>query len=183
MPRSSSCRLRSARRGGVGLRRQPGVDPLRHCLPADASLGRSFPAPGDARDGRRRTHPGKRRSASGPAPAIGRPTPAGVRACRRLAVSLPGQVAAKARRSRRSPMPSLTARTDPPCSSASLATIDSPRPRPLWRRVVDESACRKRSKTNGRNAGSMPSPLSLTLTSTLDPTRRSVTWIAPVARA
>ena len=38
-------------------------------------------------------------------------------------------------------------RTVPPCSSTRCFTIDSPSPRPPWRRVVDASACRKRSKT------------------------------------
>lgn len=33
-----------------------------------------------------------------------------------------------------------------------------PSPSPPRRRVVVESACRKRSKTNGRNSGRIPSP-------------------------
>ncbi len=32
-------------------------------------------------------------------------------------------------------------------------TMASPSPNPLWRRVVPMSACRKRSKTCGRNSG------------------------------
>jgi hypothetical protein len=36
--------------------------------------------------------------------------------------------------------PALSARTLPPCSSTNCLTIDKPKPRPPWRRVVDESA-------------------------------------------
>ena len=50
--------------------------------------------------------------------------------------------------------------TVPPCSSTRWRTIARPRPRPPWRRVVVESAWRKRSKTCGRNSGAMPSPVS-----------------------
>ena len=38
----------------------------------------------------------------------------------------------------------------------------SPRPRPPWRRVMVESAWRKRSKMKGRNSAAMPSPVSVT---------------------
>ena len=63
------------------------------------------------------------------------------------------------------PPPSLRASTEPSCISTRLLTMESPSPRPPWRRVVEASACRKRSNTNGRKLGSMPCPLSLTLIS------------------
>ena len=64
------------------------------------------------------------------------------------------------------PRPALSARIVPPCSSTSCFTMARPRPRPPCSRVLELSACRKRSNTCGRNAGSMPRPVSLTATST-----------------
>ncbi len=61
-----------------------------------------------------------------------------------------------------SPSPSLSARTVPPCSSTRWLTTARPRPRPPCRRVVEDSACRKGSKTRGRNSGWMPCPVSRT---------------------
>ena len=43
-----------------------------------------------------------------------------------------------------------------------------PRPSPLCGFVVDPSAWEKRSKTNGRNSGSMPIPVSATSTRTCE---------------
>ena len=77
------------------------------------------------------------------------------------------------------PSPGLLARTVPPCSSTSCLTIASPRPSPPCRRVVLESACRKRSKTWGRNSGLIPMPVSMTLTSTCELTRSRSTWTRP----
>ena len=45
----------------------------------------------------------------------------------------------------------------------------NPRPSPACRRVLEESACRKRSKTYGRNAGSIPGPSSVTESSMHEP--------------
>ena len=55
----------------------------------------------------------------------------------------------------------------------------SPSPRPWWVRLLDESACRKRSKTWGRNAGSMPGPLSSTVRRTWELIASSRTWTRP----
>src|SRR6185436_11924602 len=54
------------------------------------------------------------------------------------------------------PGPSLNAETVPPCSSTRCLVIDSPMPRPDVSRVDEESSCRKRSNTCGRNAREMP---------------------------
>ncbi len=61
------------------------------------------------------------------------------------------------------------ASTVPPCSSTRCRTMASPRPTPACWRVLEESACRKRSKTYGRNAGSIPGPSSVTESSTHEP--------------
>ena len=58
------------------------------------------------------------------------------------------------------PMPALSARTLPPCSSTRCLTIARPRPSPPCARVVELSAWRKRSNTCGRNSGAMPRPVS-----------------------
>jgi hypothetical protein len=44
-----------------------------------------------------------------------------------------------------------------------LAHDRQPRPSPPCRRVDVVSACRKRSKTTGRNSGAMPCPVSVTM--------------------
>ena len=56
----------------------------------------------------------------------------------------------RARRARRRCCAALIV---PPCISTRLRTIASPRPSPLCVRVVDESACRKRSNMCGMNSG------------------------------
>ena len=56
--------------------------------------------------------------------------------------------------------PGLLARTEPPCSSTRVLTIESPRPSPPKRRVVLASAWRKRWNTYGRKSGAIPIPLS-----------------------
>ena len=77
--------------------------------------------------------------------------------------------------------PGLLARTLPPCISTSCLTIDRPSPRPPCRRVVEPSAWRNRSKTNGRNSGLIPMPVSVTVISTCELTRSSRTWIRPAS--
>ncbi len=54
--------------------------------------------------------------------------------------------------------PGLAAVIWPPCSSTSCRTSARPRPSPPSVRLTDESACRNRSKTNGRKSGAMPLP-------------------------
>ena len=60
------------------------------------------------------------------------------------------------------PAPSLAAVIVPPCNSTRCFTSDSPSPTPPYLLPLDESACRKRSKKDGRNSGSTPLPVSLT---------------------
>ena len=67
------------------------------------------------------------------------------------------------------PRPALSASTRPPCSSRMWRTMASPRPRPPWRRVLELSACRKRSNRCGRNSGVMPCPVSVTVMTTSAP--------------
>ena len=64
------------------------------------------------------------------------------------------------------PTPALSARTVPPCSSTIWRTMDKPRPNPPKARVEVASSWRKRSKTCGKNSGTMPMPVSLIVTST-----------------
>ena len=52
--------------------------------------------------------------------------------------------------------PSLDAETEPPCSSTRWRTIARPIPRPPWTRVVELSACWKRSKTEREELGMDP---------------------------
>src|SRR5690606_20033865 len=78
------------------------------------------------------------------------------------------------------PRPSLAASITPPCSSTRSRAIERPRPRPPWRRVVPPSACRKRSKTCGRNPGSIPSPVSVTVSTTsVSPTDSCASTMPP----
>ncbi len=53
-----------------------------------------------------------------------------------------------------------------------------PSPNPLWRRLMELSACRKRSNTYGRKSAGMPMPLSLTkISASLSPgVSPTVTW-------
>src|SRR6185503_3009608 len=69
----------------------------------------------------------------------------------------------------------------PSWSSVRCRTIASPRPRPPWRRVIVESAWRKRSKTKGSTSGAMPSPVSATWMSTPSSTRLRRTSTRPPA--
>src|SRR5438094_276857 len=64
------------------------------------------------------------------------------------------------------PSPRLAASTLPPCSSTSFRTIASPMPRPPCARLLELSACRKRWNSSSRNAGAMPWPLSVSVSST-----------------
>ena len=73
----------------------------------------------------------------------------------------------------------LAAWTWPPCSSMMLRTMVRPRPRPPCCRRDDESAWRNGSKTCGRNAGSMPGPVSLTLSTARLPSRRASRVMRP----
>ena len=75
--------------------------------------------------------------------------------------------------------PPLFARTEPPCSSTSCFTMESPSPSPPCLRVVEASACRKRSKTKGRNSAAIPSPVSMILISTCELTRSSSACTRP----
>ena len=77
------------------------------------------------------------------------------------------------------PSPSLCTSTVPPCSSTRFFTIDNPSPKPPWMRVVEASACRKRSKTLGKNSDLMPIPESATVISTWEFTRSSRTSTLP----
>ena len=77
------------------------------------------------------------------------------------------------------PLPGLSAATSPPCRSTRCLTIARPRPSPPWARFRLESACRKRSKTWGRNSGAIPSPVSLTRTRTRAPSRATSTVTRP----
>jgi DNA topoisomerase IA len=60
--------------------------------------------------------------------------------------------------------PGLWASTVPRCCSTRWRTIARPRPRPPCTRVLEVSSCVNRLKTCGRNAGSIPAPVSLTWT-------------------
>ena len=80
------------------------------------------------------------------------------------------------------PASPLRACTDPPCSSTMWRTMARPRPRPPWRRVLEASACRKRSKTCGRKPGSMPGPSSATVTARAGAVRVQAHARAPAAR-
>ena len=60
-------------------------------------------------------------------------------------------------------LPPLSAVTVPPCSSTRCRTSERPRPSPACSRVTSDFSCRNRSNTCGRNAGSMPAPVSVTV--------------------
>ena len=79
------------------------------------------------------------------------------------------------------PSPALSAAMAPPCSSTRCRAIARPRPIPLCRRVLELSAWRKRSKTWGRKAASMPCPVSATRTLTSSSPRVADTVTAPPA--
>src|SRR5690606_11228214 len=81
------------------------------------------------------------------------------------------------------PGPSLAASIAPPCSSTRSRAIERPSPRPPWRRVLPLSACQKRSKTCGRSPGSIPSPVSVTVSNasvSLTDSRASTTLPRPL---
>src|SRR5262245_39617100 len=54
----------------------------------------------------------------------------------------------------------------PPWSSTISRTMDNPSPRPAAFILGERFSCRNRSKTKGRNSGSMPLPVSETVHST-----------------
>jgi hypothetical protein len=60
------------------------------------------------------------------------------------------------------PLPALSARTVPPCSSTMCRTMDRPRPSPPNCRALECSCWVNRLKTKGRKLGSIAIPVSLT---------------------
>src|SRR5262249_37719901 len=73
------------------------------------------------------------------------------------------------------PVPGLSAWIAPPCSWTRWRTSERPRRRPLDAYVAELSSLRKRSKTNGRNNGEIPRPLSATVISPSSPIRSTST--------
>ena len=150
-----SAAWRDRRRG-----RRPGLDsthgPPRRRRRRRERARRRRPATRRARRAHRRCRPPRGQSACPDAAASGGRRPVPRRASR------PASCGRRIEKRAPRPAPSLATVTDPPCSSVSSFTIASPRPSPPWSRVIEPSACRKRSKTCGRNAGAMPIPVSRT---------------------
>lgn len=65
---------------------------------------------------------------------------------------------------------------EPPISSTSCFEMESPRPVPPYRRVVEASAWVKRSKTRESGSGAMPIPVSST-------PKRTRAWVSASCRA
>src|SRR6185369_9120828 len=77
------------------------------------------------------------------------------------------------------PTPSLLAAIVPPCSSTSLRASDRPMPCPPCACGLADSTCPNMSKIRSMCSSAMPMPVSLTLTTSAEPSADAVTAIVP----
>ena len=80
------------------------------------------------------------------------------------------------------PTPSLCAVTRPPCPTTMIRASASPSPKVVWSRGVAPGCCRNGSNTCGRNAGSIPAPVSLMMSDTSLGPRVARTEMLPPTR-
>ena len=70
-------------------------------------------------------------------------------------------------------LPSLCASTLPPCARIRLFTMARPRPSPPSERSISWRSCANRSKMRGSMSGAIPRPVSMTLNTAWEPSRRA----------